>query len=516
MNDTAIAGPAVSSSASPKASSGARSKGFADCSWIAGLVFLTRIAFRSRYLYDIDSVNFALAIGRFDPAVHQPHPPGYFLYVMLGRLVNALTGDPNTAFVLISIAASCGAAVMIYRLSADWFGRGAAIASSLAFVLSPLAWFHGTVALTYVVECFFSAWIGYLAWQCRQERRNDVWLPVLLGIAAGFRPSSILFLGPVCAYAVVHESRARRLISVAVLGVTCVAWFVPMVLLTGGFQRYFQSLFDLWSVAGGKNTFWNAPLAFSVARLLMIASIAILTFGGTILFAFRRRGRRGPEDRERARFTMVWIGPGLIFFSFVFLRFVNAGYLLFLTPPLFAWLGRSIFDWTRTTNRTIAAAGVTTIAAVNAACFLFAPLYCSYRSVRAFEKELVSLSASVRKVASPEQTLLVGFDSHFLGYRHVAYYLPEFRVVQYPELRIAGRYGAFGARGRQTEFLTKLPIEGSNKIVLLPLPPDEEDRAYVKRVYGRFPPGALQMKQEGEWMFAAGGIENLRYLFAHL
>src|SRR5579863_10398799 len=118
---------------------------------------LTRYAFRSHYLYDIDSVNFALALKSFDPAVHQPHPPGYFLYVCLGRLVNLLTGDANTAFVLISIAASCAAVMMIYLLAASWFGRNAAVFSALLFLFSPLAWFHGTVALTYVTECFFSA-----------------------------------------------------------------------------------------------------------------------------------------------------------------------------------------------------------------------------------------------------------------------------------------------------------------------------------------------------------------------
>jgi hypothetical protein len=33
----------------------------------------------------------------------------------------------------------------------------------LLFLLSPLAWFHGIVALTYGVEAFFSALVGYLS-----------------------------------------------------------------------------------------------------------------------------------------------------------------------------------------------------------------------------------------------------------------------------------------------------------------------------------------------------------------
>ena len=44
-------------------------------------VAVTRFAFRSHYLYDLDSVNFALGMGRFDPRVHQPHPPGYFVHM---------------------------------------------------------------------------------------------------------------------------------------------------------------------------------------------------------------------------------------------------------------------------------------------------------------------------------------------------------------------------------------------------------------------------------------------------
>lgn len=80
----------------------------------------TRVAFRSRYLYDIDSVNFALGLRRFDPSSYQPHPPGYFLYICLGRIVDAFLHDANAAFVAISIAASCGALMTIYVLADNW------------------------------------------------------------------------------------------------------------------------------------------------------------------------------------------------------------------------------------------------------------------------------------------------------------------------------------------------------------------------------------------------------------
>ena len=136
-----------------------------DAGILIAATALTRFAFRSHYLYDLDSVNFALALRRFDPSVHQPHPPGYFLYVYLGRVANLIFHDANAALVAISIVFSCGAAVMIYVLADNWFGRNAASFAGLIFVFSPLAWFHGTVALTYIVEAFFSALAGYLCWR---------------------------------------------------------------------------------------------------------------------------------------------------------------------------------------------------------------------------------------------------------------------------------------------------------------------------------------------------------------
>src|SRR5579862_3831532 len=104
------------------------------CGLLVCAVALSRFLFRSRYLYDIDSVNYALALDRFDPAVHQPHPPGYFLYVCLGRISRLVFHDANAALVVLSIVASCAAAAMIYALADCWFGRRAALFAGLIFL----------------------------------------------------------------------------------------------------------------------------------------------------------------------------------------------------------------------------------------------------------------------------------------------------------------------------------------------------------------------------------------------
>jgi hypothetical protein len=126
---------------------------------------------------------------------------------LLARFVH----DPNLALVLLSIAANCGTVVFIYLLALKWFGQLAARFAALLFLLSPLAWFHGIVALTYGIEAFFSALTGYLCWLV--FRGDHRWAPAIglvLGVSAGVRPSSRLLLGPLFLLVVFWRSRSQH------------------------------------------------------------------------------------------------------------------------------------------------------------------------------------------------------------------------------------------------------------------------------------------------------------------
>ncbi len=57
------------------------------------LVFaLAHVPFLATSLEDIDSVNFALGIRDFNVAEHRPHPPGYPVYIALGKVAKAVVG----------------------------------------------------------------------------------------------------------------------------------------------------------------------------------------------------------------------------------------------------------------------------------------------------------------------------------------------------------------------------------------------------------------------------------------
>ena len=318
--------------------------------WVAitAAIAITRVIFRSRYLYDIDSVNYALAVARFDPSVHQPHPPGYFLYVWFARIANLWMQNPNDALVAISVTTSCLAVVAILLLAENWFGATAARFAGLAFLFSPLGWFHGTVALSYIVEACFSAWIGYFCWRAYRGSDNLICVAaLLLGLATGVRQSSILFLGPLFLICLMKCRRKMQIAGAAVLLLTLVGWLVPMTLAAGGISAYLSALWALWKIAPAQATLFNSSPLMSFARLLTVLFIGVLSLGALLIPAgIGLRNPRGSRDvqlaRLQARFTWLWALPAFLFFTLIFLRFVNSGYMLILLPVACIWLGDAL------------------------------------------------------------------------------------------------------------------------------------------------------------------------------
>jgi hypothetical protein len=474
-------------------------------------VALTRWVFRSRVLYDIDSVNFALAIRRFDPSTYQPHPPGYFLFVMLARAVSWLVPDANTALVVVSVVASCGAVWAIAKLTAEWFGDGSSRFALVLFVFSPLAWFHGIVALTYIVEAFFSALIGLWCWRAYTGRTQwAVPASAAFALAAGFRPSGALLLAPVWLLAMWRVKGGRRWLALLAAVVVGVAWFVPMMQAAGGMDKYFGALGHLWKSIPGQRTTLSSPW-LAVARIATVAWISVLCFGTASALWFQRPAKKIAEHAGLVLFLWAWLLPGLLFFSFVFLNFVNSGYLLVLSPPVFAMLAARAHAFSVGTawRRAAIGAGV----AINCAWFAMAPLYCSWASVREVDRQVPAITADLARDLDPETTLVVGFDSHFLGYRHAGYYLPEFTVAQYPEVTYPEGKRVFVMRGRDTQVLAQFPVGRFTQVVFYPLPEGESYRAYLDEVLAKLPAGTMTTAQAGGRTILTGPASAIPLLF---
>src|SRR5437870_4376668 len=161
------------------------------------VTLFTRIPFTSRFLYDQDAVQFALALEKYDVYLHQPHPPGYFVYVMLGKLINLFFHDANSSFLLLSLIGSGLTVVAVYYLGFIIFDRETGLWAAAFALTSPLLWYYGELALTYAVAAFFNTWIAILCWRLLQKESRSLYLSaVILGITGGIRQDVLIFLFP--------------------------------------------------------------------------------------------------------------------------------------------------------------------------------------------------------------------------------------------------------------------------------------------------------------------------------
>jgi len=289
---------------------------------------LTRLPFRSQVLYHWDSVNFALGMEHFDVSLHQPHPPGYFLYVMLGRLVNLWIGDANASLVWISVVATGLAAVVIFYLGQTLWDRRAGVAAALLLLSSPLFWFHGEVALSYMIEAVFVTLVAFLCYRHLIGADDRIWLSALvLGIAGGFRQNTMVFLLPLWAVAAWRFRWWRAGVALVVLALTCAGWLLPMMVLSGGVAQFWeavgatsQGIAEESSLLDGTQIVINgvrltAFICYALSIGLLPLIMGVLYWGTRHLRQWRSWGQE-----PRVRLFFWWLVPSLAFYVFIHIR----------------------------------------------------------------------------------------------------------------------------------------------------------------------------------------------------
>lgn len=200
---------------------------------------LSRLPFQSQVLYHWDSINFARALEHFDIAQGQPHAPGYLLYVLLGRGAAWLTGDAQTAYVLLAILGSALAAAALYDLGRQMWDVRVGWVAALLLLSSPLFWFYSEVALPHTLDALAVIVAAALSWRAwHGERRAALLLAFWLGLAGGFRPQTLVFLFPLAVIACIRLPLQWIAGALIILGVTVLAWLVPLFALSGGMANY--------------------------------------------------------------------------------------------------------------------------------------------------------------------------------------------------------------------------------------------------------------------------------------
>src|SRR5579859_4904235 len=208
------------------------------------LTVATRLPFMTQTLYAFDSANYALAVRDFyNVAFHQPHPPGYPLYVFFAKLINLGANDANRALVLEGVLWSAVAVGCTTLLARAMFGRTVGLLSGALLMATVGFWGYGEVAYPYVALAGETSALAFLAHEVLTGRRTLIIpLGAVWAVSLGVRWDGAIFCLLIALWALWAAHWRLSLASAGLAALIVVAFALPMIALTGGWDVYRQAI----------------------------------------------------------------------------------------------------------------------------------------------------------------------------------------------------------------------------------------------------------------------------------
>jgi len=194
-----------------------------------------------RSFWESDELLFAGAVRDFNPWASHPHPPGYPLYVGLGKLFNLAANDPFLALRALSIV-SC---VIGFIALCETFRQlldddDLAICGALLFYFSSAVLVHATLPLSDSPAVMFLALTLWAAayFPDRATERAAIALGLASSAAIGVRPQLVIVVLPLV-LALLLWMRNKRMILAGLISfaILSLAWFAPLMDAAGGWTK---------------------------------------------------------------------------------------------------------------------------------------------------------------------------------------------------------------------------------------------------------------------------------------
>lgn len=292
---------------------------------------------RSPGLDDFDSVNFAMGVRSFNLWNHQPHPPGYPVFIFAGWIFAKIFGlTPEVSLYLVS---SLGAALFIaawFLIIRAQFEESLAWWIAASLTITPVVWMTATKVLSDAPAAGFLSAEIFAAIVFASHRSRVALLAVSLfgAAAAGIRPQLFLVVATILVVAL-RKGRASGQMSIfgaAVFLAGCFAWLGPTWYLQSrlypevpAWLAYPQLVYGQWQWRLDKpNTYVGAGnwtpsylglrfaehflgwfgLGFGFLRspvVLIVGTTIVIT--GIVAYLLRPRD---PHDRQFWNFHKAW------------------------------------------------------------------------------------------------------------------------------------------------------------------------------------------------------------------
>ncbi len=182
--------------------------------------------------WEFDEPLFFQALHKYDPVAHHPPPPGYPVFIGVGKVFRLFIPSDFAALVTVSVLAS----TIAFALLALAFGRIAAdpvagLAGAILFYMSPTLVLHSTLPISEPgALALFAAALYFMP--------RPFLFALFAALTVGWHIQFAIFVVPFFLVAVAMMPRWReRLIALATFTVVCLIWLAPLTIAVGGVDK---------------------------------------------------------------------------------------------------------------------------------------------------------------------------------------------------------------------------------------------------------------------------------------
>jgi hypothetical protein len=394
---------------------------------VAVVLTVAWIPFAPARLFDFDAVNFALALDYFQPAAHQPQPPGYPLYVALTKAIHLFVDDVAFAFLIAGLLGATVAVVLLWILGEQMFGRRTGVLAALLFMTNPILWQTGMSDQVRIyiavisIAIALSVWPG---WEGNYTWRRFAWSGFLLGFLAGFRPEMLVSMAPLPFIAAMRSRMKLQhyVLSAVALAVGMAPWFVVLLVRVGGVSG-FIAMMQVYSAEQAASHMFSSAFWW--------ASLGVAAWCPAIVLV--RWGRVAGGQKGQSYFLLIWF-LSLFLFSVV-VHIAASGHSLGFIPVLCLAGGWILSEVGATRNRLLMVLCLLAALSLNVV-FFFKPYAsevreASYPHVAGIGDVAEAALEKVDRITQQNHAFLVSDDA-WVSWRILQYYYPKTPLIYMP------------------------------------------------------------------------------------
>jgi hypothetical protein len=258
----------------------------------------------------MDGPQYSIAVVRYSFEQQTPGPPGYPLYIGLGKFFNLFTHDPYSALLLTGVLGSVLGAVILFHIGLKLFHRNVGIAAAAIFLTGSTFYYLGLTEYGYILIVPTTVLLAYEVYRIFiLHKKEGIFLGLIFGICIGIRPQEILQIVTLFALGFIFLPGKEKIKTIISFSLVTLLWLVPIINAVG--IKQFLDMFNQSS----------ALIAYRgtlTANSFNVIKGFLLSFGisGIFLVYFLRFIKKRPHlvknTKKQVVFFSAWIIPGLL------------------------------------------------------------------------------------------------------------------------------------------------------------------------------------------------------------